>query len=72
MKKYKIKIEYEEEVSADSEEQAIEEFWDRQNYQQHNVDNFIDEITTIEEVFDDELKEIVAEKIEMIKEDGKK
>ena len=52
MKKFKIKISYEEERNAENEQQALEEFWDTQNYQQHNVDNFIDDITSVEEIKD--------------------
>lgn len=50
MKRYKIKINYEIIVNANNKQEAIEIFWDSQNYQQHNVDNFLDEITTIKEV----------------------
>lgn len=50
MKKYKIKINHEEIINAESEEEALEIFWDSQNYSQHNVDNFLDEITEIIEI----------------------
>ena len=68
MKKYQIKIEYETEVFAESEQEALEDFWDSQQYTQHDISTFIDENTTIEEIEWDELKEIVKEKVEKIKE----
>ena len=48
--KFKVKIEYEEEVEAKDEIEASEKFWESKNDIQTNVDNFIDEITTIEEI----------------------
>jgi len=50
MKKYKIVISYEDEVEANSEEEAISNFWETKNDVNTNVDNFIDDITEIEEV----------------------
>ena len=49
--KYKIKINYESmPIEAKNEEEALNKFWEMQNDIQTNVDNFIDDITRVEEV----------------------
>ena len=48
--RYKIKINYEEIIKARTEEEAIELFWESKNDIQTNVDNFIEDITSVEEV----------------------
>lgn len=48
--KYKIKINYEEELEANSQEEAMEVFWETKNDINTNIDNFFDDITSIEEV----------------------
>lgn len=65
-KRYRIKIEYETEISAEGEEEALSDFWEGQYYPQHDFDTFIDENTTIEEM--DELQSVVSEKIEKTRE----
>lgn len=56
LKRYKIKIQHQETITAENEQEAIEIFWDNQIYQQHNIDNFIDEITQITEIKKPNLK----------------
>ena len=48
--KFKIKINYEKDINADSEENALELFWESQNYPQHNIDTFLDEIIEVEKI----------------------
>jgi len=50
MKKFRIKLNYEEEIEANSEDEAITKFWEEKNDIQTNVDNFIDGITSIKEI----------------------
>lgn len=50
MKKYKIKISYEDEIEAENEQDALKRFWEEKNDIQTNVDNFIDDITSVEEI----------------------
>jgi hypothetical protein len=67
MKKFKVKISYEEYIEAENIQEATEKFWESKSDINTNVDNFIDGITSVEEIlsneedmeyeYDDETKE---------------
>ena len=48
--KYKIKINYEQEIEAKSKDEALSKFWEEKNDIQSNVDNFIDDIAEVKEL----------------------
>ena len=60
MKKYKIKINYESEIEADSEEEAFEIFWELNLDDDEYRRVFLSDVIEIEEV--DDLKSMVEKK----------
>ena len=50
MKTYKIKINIEREIDAENEQQALEKFWQNETYEQHDLENLIDENLEVEEM----------------------
>jgi len=66
MKKYKIRIEYEEEVEAKDDEDAYNSFFEQIGNYGDTLGSFITDIMEITEV--DELEELVENKVKEINE----
>lgn len=60
MKKlFRIKIEHECFLVADNEEDALNNFWEMRNEVNSNLDNFINDITSVDEI--DEAEELLEQ-----------
>lgn len=58
-KLFRIKIEHECFIVANDEAEALENFWEMRNDVNTNLDNFIDDITSVDEI--DEAEELLEE-----------